>query len=33
MALRVTFLSAAVWGAIMLILHVRLRVPRLQRKA
>ncbi|KAJ5740189.1 MFS transporter [Penicillium malachiteum] len=33
MALRVTFLSAAVWGGIMLILHCRLRLPRLGRKA
>lgn len=33
MALRVTFLSAAVWGAVMLLMHFRLRLPRLGRKA
>ncbi|CAI7619748.1 major facilitator superfamily-domain-containing protein [Penicillium manginii] len=32
-ALRATFLSAALWGAIMLILHSRLRLPRLGSKA
>ncbi|KAJ5897764.1 hypothetical protein N7504_008052 [Penicillium tannophilum] len=32
-ALRFTFISAAVWGAIMLFLHLRLRLPRLGRKA
>ncbi|KAF3384684.1 Multidrug resistance protein fnx1 [Penicillium rolfsii] len=33
LALRVTFLSAAVWGTIMLVLHSRLRLPRLGSKA
>ncbi|KAJ5690399.1 hypothetical protein N7462_004791 [Penicillium macrosclerotiorum] len=32
-ALRLTFLSAAFWGAIMLVLHSRLRLPRLGSKA
>ncbi|KAJ5159879.1 uncharacterized protein N7482_006883 [Penicillium canariense] len=32
-ALRVTFLSAAIWAVIMLILHSRLRLPRLGSKA
>ncbi|KAJ5527113.1 hypothetical protein N7513_011272 [Penicillium frequentans] len=32
-ALRFTFFSAAIWGAIMLFLHLRLRLPRLGRKA
>lgn len=32
-ALRFTFLSAALWGAIMLLLHSRLRLPRLGSKA
>ncbi|KAJ5619968.1 MFS transporter [Penicillium lagena] len=31
-ALRLTFLSAAVWAAIMLLLHLRLRLPRLGSK-
>ncbi|KAJ6113423.1 MFS multidrug transporter [Penicillium sp. IBT 18751x] len=31
-ALRVTFMSAAVWGAIMLIFHSRLQLPRLGSK-
>ncbi|KAJ5946890.1 hypothetical protein N7454_003729 [Penicillium verhagenii] len=33
LALRVTFFSAAIWGAVMLLLHLRLRLPRLGRKA
>ncbi|BCR95465.1 putative MFS multidrug transporter [Aspergillus luchuensis] len=32
-ALRATFFSAAIWGALMLILHLRVRVPRLGTKA
>ncbi|KAJ5397862.1 major facilitator superfamily-domain-containing protein [Penicillium cosmopolitanum] len=32
-ALRGTFLSAALWGALMLLLHSRLRLPRLGSKA
>ncbi|KAJ5546173.1 hypothetical protein N7494_003758 [Penicillium frequentans] len=32
-ALRFTFFSAAIWGAIMLFLHLRLRLPQLGRKA
>ncbi|KAJ5165835.1 hypothetical protein N7492_006131 [Penicillium capsulatum] len=32
-ALRLTFLSAALWGCIMLLLHLRLRLPRLGGKA
>ncbi|CAI7641035.1 unnamed protein product [Penicillium pancosmium] len=32
-ALRATFLSAALWGALMLLLHSRLRLPRLGSKA
>ncbi|KAF9894695.1 hypothetical protein FE257_006585 [Aspergillus nanangensis] len=32
-ALRVTFLSAAVWGAFMFLMHVRIRLPRLGTKA
>ncbi|KAJ5893636.1 major facilitator superfamily-domain-containing protein [Penicillium taxi] len=32
-SLRLTFLSAAIWGTIMLLMHIRLRVPRLARKA
>ncbi|KAJ5091901.1 major facilitator superfamily-domain-containing protein [Penicillium alfredii] len=32
-ALRMTFLSAALWGGIMLSMHLRLRLPRLGRKA
>ncbi|KAJ6102447.1 hypothetical protein N7486_004874 [Penicillium sp. IBT 16267x] len=32
-ALRFTFFSAAIWGAIMLFLHLQLRLPRLGRKA
>ncbi|KAJ5548940.1 hypothetical protein N7513_006174 [Penicillium frequentans] len=33
LALRVTFLSAIFWGSIMLVLHSRLRIPKLGRKA
>lgn len=33
MALRVTFFSAALWGAVMLLLHSRLRLPRLGSKS
>ncbi|KAF7596367.1 hypothetical protein BBP40_002111 [Aspergillus hancockii] len=32
-ALRLTFLSAAFWGALMLLLHARVRLPRLGSKA
>ncbi|RAH44511.1 putative MFS multidrug transporter [Aspergillus brunneoviolaceus CBS 621.78] len=32
-ALRVTFFSAAVWAALMLLLHLRVRLPRLGSKA
>lgn len=32
MALRVTFFSAAIWGAVMLLLHSRLQLPRLGKK-
>ncbi|KAJ5587221.1 uncharacterized protein N7459_002986 [Penicillium hispanicum] len=33
LALRMTFVSAALWGGIMLLLHLRLRLPRLGQKA
>lgn len=33
LALRLTFFSAAIWGGIMLLLHLRLRLPRLGGKA
>ncbi|KAJ5654141.1 MFS general substrate transporter [Penicillium lividum] len=33
MALRLTFLSAAIWGAVMLFMNLWLRLPRLARKA
>lgn len=32
-ALRVTFFSAAIWGAIMFMMHIRIRLPRLGTKA
>lgn len=32
-SLRVTFVSAAIWGAIMLVMHLRIRLPRLGSKA
>jgi uncharacterized membrane protein (DUF485 family) len=32
-ALRVTFFSAAIWGAIMFMMHIRIRLPRLGSKA